>query len=108
MNTKEVAQQILSESESIKVNFINLQNEVETVMKTIFKKVITIIGSIPDEDTFIRVCADIADELYNSDNPMIEMIDGPAIYAILKSADKAIMDKYFPGWFDRIKKFSQE
>ncbi len=108
MNSKEVALQILAESESIKVNFINLQHEVETVLKTVFKKVIAIIGSIPDEETFLHVCADLIDEMYASDNPMVEMIDGPAIYAILKSADKAIMDKYFPGWFDRIKKFSQE
>ncbi|MDD5531081.1 MAG: hypothetical protein PHX21_13770 [bacterium] len=108
MNTKEVAQQILAESESIKANFINLQCEVETVLKTIFKKVITIIGSIPDEDTFIRVCADIADELYNSDNPMIEMVDGFVIYTALKSIDKTILDKYIPGWFDKIKKLAQE
>lgn len=104
MKPKEVAEQIMNSADEIKKDVVCLKSAIESAVVGMMKKLKSIVGEIPDEDTFLKVLSEIGDMAYKSPNPLIEMFDGPAIYFALKQIDKLILDRFLgKGWYDKLK-----
>ena len=104
MKPKEIAEQIIGSASDVSGEFQEMKSGIEKMIVKIMQKLKGIVGEIPDEDSFLKVVSEIADVAYKAPNPLIEMMDGPAIYFVLKQIDRLLLDRVFgENWYSRLK-----
>jgi len=103
MTEKDIAKQILASVDLAKNEVEGLKVSIQNLLVKLLGEVKKISGSIPDEETFLKVVAELIDEMVVLPYPY-EAIDGYVAGLLLKVIDKQILDRFLgEDWFDKLK-----
>ena len=103
MDNKEIALNIIQKVEVSKDKFKGLKQSVEELLLSILKESKNTLLEIPDEKTFLSICAEILDTLIVLPQPF-EAVDGIVFNVVVWTIDKFLLDKIFgKNWFENLK-----
>lgn len=104
MKPEEIADVIIAQAGEVKAETEALKKAVEDMLKKHLEKIKNLEGTIPDEETFLKVVAALIDKAVPLPQPW-ETFDGVIFGVLLKIVDKHCLDKLLGAdWFTKMKK----
>ena len=106
MKEKEIAKEILkmydSDSKGIVDLVADMKDSINDWIVQLAAHIKSVAGKIESEDQFLKVMAELTDELLPLPQPF-EFVDNICAHYILKGVDKVLLDKVFGAdWFEKL------
>jgi len=108
MKTREIAGNVISNSDSYIRQGKNLIQEVKNLVANIIDSNLNIILLLEDEGDCLSMLAIIGDQMYKG-NVFTESVDGLIISTILKQVDRFLLDNVFgKNWFEKLQSYARK
>jgi len=108
IDTRDVAKQIYEQSTGIVEKFSGLKSIIWETMQELLKHYKEKILLIPNEETFIKTMAELADIAFVTNNPALELLDGFIFLQAFKGLDKYVIDRIWgKDWYIKLRESLQ-
>jgi len=108
IDTRDVAKQIFEQSNVVIERFAGLKDILWETMKGILKHYKETVLLIPNEETFIKTMAELADIAFVTNNPALELLDGFIFLQAFKGLDKYVIDRIWgKDWYIKLRESLQ-